>query len=178
MSLRGSRSSMPSSRSSGSGRASLEAIQSRASPGSPWGAQFRNLLISGSDDVGCVDAGIVEDSCWRYRTADSAERRRLRQGLRSAFRPTEGSQDRSFRADHADRAIQRAVQRAVRQSVRASNVTSRADRSYASDARCSNANHANPSASRFGSTSAGVNGFGSSHATISGRHSDAGRSTG
>ena len=64
------------------------------------------------------------------------------------------------------------------QSVRASNVTSRADRSYASDARCSNANHANPSASRFGSTSAAVNGFGSSHATISGRHSDAGRSTG
>ena len=125
-------------------------------------------------DVGCVDAGIVEDSCWRYRTADSAERRRLRQGLRSAFRPTEGSQDRSFRADHADRAIQRAV----RQSVRASNVTSRADHSYASDARCSNANHANPSASRFGSTSTAVNGFGSSHATISGRHSDAGRSTG
>ena len=102
------------------------------------------------------------------------KRRRLRQGLRSAFRPTEGSQDRSFRADHADRAIQRAV----RQSVRASNVTSRADRSYASDARCSNANHANPSASRFGSTSTAVNGFGSSHATISGRHSDAGRSTG
>ena len=64
------------------------------------------------------------------------------------------------------------------QSVRASNVTSRADRSYASDARCSNANHANPSASRFGSTSAAVNGFGPSHATISGRHSDASRSTG
>ena len=94
------------------------------------------------------------------------------------FGLTEGSQDRSFRADHADRAIQRAIQRAVRQSVRASNVTSRADRSYASDARCSNANHANPSASCFGSTSTAVNGFGSSHATISGRHSDAGRSTG
>lgn len=58
------------------------------------------------------------------------------------------------------------------------NVTSRADRSYASAARCSNANHANPSASRFGSTSTAVNGFGSSHATISGRHSDASRSTG
>ena len=135
-----------------------------------WAFLVEVIAMTFWSDVGCVDAGIVEDSCWRYRTADSAERRRLRQGLRSAFRPTEGSQDRSFRADHADRAIQRAV----RQSVRASNVTSRADRSYASDARCSNANHANPSASRFGSTSTAVNGFGSSHATISGRHSDAG----